>query len=754
MADRLLPGGACLRRALQFAPRQRLEIRLASAFQISSFQHSQRIFNSTTIPTTEESTTAQDANSIADAITKDAPKNLDAPADGPLWKRRENLRMERAVNKELQYLNNDPWKVAEYVRKALEAKKFDQAHLLVQKGSKDMQLVVPWNFLLEYLLDQQQVKAAIKLFNEMKKRAQFPNAQTYTTLFRGLAKSNHPKTAVFEAVKHYNALFKDSRLEPNSTHLNAVLSVCNRAGDLDSMFSIVDTLNESTRAPTSYTYTTILNAIRFNTLDGLEKLTPEQKEFNLKQGSQRAKAIWSEVMSKWRQGRLIIDEELVCSMGRMMIISSDTNDKKEVLDLIEQTMNIPNLSKVKEMSAEEARKTNPRTGQVVKKDKNGVFVSPGNNTLSLILKVVLQTKLNSMGIKYWNFILREYNLEPDRDCWLRLFSILKQAKASGHATEILDIIPASITGPNFYRIAFETCVRDNINPNVIKNANRALDSMMNHLELPDAHLMRLYLNVSQSTHYHLRARANEGDVAGAKRAYGVQITDALDRLWVPYRKLHDHYFKQVKAETKEQKRALYNDQREVIALARIMYGSFNKVIQQEMLPEEDLKRIRPVGGRINREIQAFYANREEMEPNLRKKKGRGTAEEDMSTHDEAMNTANFWDTTQAGKPRSPKQTDRRQLHRDNGPGDGYRCEESSRSEPRPPRRAPFSYNTYLTDSQTPSRTQESENDLRQRKDGTRPVRQPDYVGYRGPHTSWGATRDDRKADRRFGSPRR
>ncbi|ENH73092.1 Pentatricopeptide repeat-containing protein C18H10.11c [Fusarium oxysporum f. sp. cubense race 1] len=735
MADRLLHGGACLRRALQLAPRQRLEIRPASAFQTRSFQHSQRMFNSTTTPTTEVTTTAQDASSIADAITKDAPKSLDAPADEAIWKKKETLKMERAVNKELQYLNNDPWKVAEYVRRALEAKKFDEAHLLVQKGSKDMQLVVPWNLLLEYLLDQQQVKAAIKLFNEMKKRAQFPNAQTYTTLFRGLAKSKHPKTAVFEAVKHYNALFKDSRLEPNSTHMNAVLSVCNRAGDLDSMFSIVDTLNESTRAPTSYTYTTVLNAIRFNTLDGLENLTPEQKEFNLKNGIQRAKAIWSEVMSKWRQGRLIIDEELVCSMGRMMIISSDTNEKKGVLDLIEQTMNIPNLSKVKEMSAEEARKTNPHTGQVVKKDKNGVFTSPGNNTLSLILKVVLQTKLNSLGIKYWNFILRQYNLEPDRDCWLRLFSILKQAKASGHATEILDIIPASITGPNFYRIAFETCVRDNINPNVIKNADRALDSMMNHLEVPDTHLMRLYLNVSQSTHYHLRARAREGDVAGAKRAYGVQITDALDRLWVPYRKLHDHYFKRVKAVTKEQKKALYNDQREVIALARIMYGSFNKVIQQE---------IRPVGGRINREIQAFYAKREETEPNLRKTKGRGTAEEDMSAHNEAMNMVNFWDTTQAGKPRSPKQTDQGRLHRDNGPGDGYRRDESSRFESKPPRPAPHSYKISPKNSQSPPGRRIPEQDLRKRKGGTRPVRQPVYGGYPGPKPNWNVTRDDRK----------
>ncbi|KAF9777178.1 hypothetical protein IL306_004542 [Fusarium sp. DS 682] len=666
MTDRLLHGGACLRRALQLVPRQRLEIRSGVALQAHSFQHAQRVFNSTaTTPTTEATTAAQDVSSIAAAIKKDAPKSLDAtePADEGISKKKEMLKMERAVNKELQYLNNDPWKVTEYVKKALKRGKFEEAHLLVQKGSKDMQLVVPWNLLMDYLLDQQQVKRAIKLFNEMKKRAQFPNAQTYTTLFRGLAKSQHPKTAVFEAVKHYNALLKDSRLEPNSTHLNAVLNVCNRAGDMDSMFSIVDTLNESTRAPTAYTYTTVLNALRYNTLDGLEELTPEQKEFNRNNGIQRAKAIWSEVMSKWRQGRLIIDEELVCAMGRIMLMTTDRNEKKGVLDLIEQTMNVPNLSKVKDMSAEDARRTDPRTGEVVKKDNNGVYTSPGNNTLSLILQVVFQTKLNSLGIKYWNFILRQYNLEPDRDCWMRLFTILKQAKASGHATEILSIIPKDITNPRFYRIAFETCIRDNINPNVIKNADRALDSMMNCLKVPDAHAMRLYLNVAQNTHYHLRARAREGDVAGAKRAYGIQITDALDRLWVPYRKLHDHYFKEVKAKTEEQKGVIYNEQREVIALARIMYGSFNKVLQQEMLPEEDLEKIRPVGGRINREIQAFYANREEIEPNLRKTKGRGTAEEDMSTYDESVNMGSFWDTTQAGKPPS----DNTRPHRDNGP---------------------------------------------------------------------------------------
>ena len=106
----------------------------------------------------------------------------------------------------------------------------------------------------------------------MKKRGQLPNVQTFTVLFRGCARSQHPKLAVAEAVKHYNMLMADKRLQPNSIHLNAVLNVCARAGDLDSMFLIADTVNDSTRAPTAYTYTTILNALRHHAIGEIKDL--------------------------------------------------------------------------------------------------------------------------------------------------------------------------------------------------------------------------------------------------------------------------------------------------------------------------------------------------------------------------------------------------------------------------------------------------------------------------------------------------
>ncbi|QPC78764.1 hypothetical protein HYE68_009516 [Fusarium pseudograminearum] len=656
MADKLIYGGACLRRALQFLPRQRLAIRPVLESQYRSFHKSQRTFDSTAVkparatPTAGTTTTTVSKTRAPKQFNKDTPRSLEDGVENSVSAEKEKLKMERAAKEEMKYLGDDPWKFSQYVRQALEKGRFEEAHYVVQTGSRKLQLVVPWTLLMDYMLQQQQLTKAIRIFNDMKKRAQFPNALTYTTLFRGLARSEHPKLAVAEAVKQYNNLLKDTRLEPNTTHLNAVLNVCNRAGDLDSMFSIVDTINDSTRAATAYTYSIIISALRWNVHKDIKDLTDEQKDFNIRNALQRAKVIWGEAMGKWRQGRLVIDEEFVSSMGRLLLMSSDIADKKEILDIVEQTMNVPNLSKLQERSAADARKTDPKTGAVSKKDGSGVYATPGNNTLSMLLQVVLQTKQSSIGIKYWNFLVREFNMMPDRDCWMRLFSILKQARASAHATEILSIVPQDIIGPRIYRMAMETCIRDNINPNVIKNADRALDNMMQRIKTPDPQTMRLYLTAVQNTHYHLRSRAIDGDVAGAKRAYGIQVTKALDRLWVPYRKLHDHFFRDAKAKTDQDGGILYNQQREVIALARIMYGSFNKVIQQEMLPEEDLQKIRPIGGRINREIQAFFAQREEKEPNLRKTKGRGAAEEEMSEYYTIMEIESFWDTTQAGRP--------------------------------------------------------------------------------------------------------
>ncbi|KAM0436186.1 hypothetical protein ACHAPT_003078 [Fusarium lateritium] len=656
MADKMLACGACLRRTLQIIPRRRLALESITSLQARRpLRQTTRSFSSTT------HYLQQTSQPLSPSLL---PSGTDLKFGG--LSKDEEQRLERKVMKELDYLR-DPYKIAEWVSQRLEKGQYHEALALTRKASKDYSVVVAWNHLVGYLLRHNHITRAMKLYNEMKKRAQEPNARTYTVIFRELGKSQHPKLAMAEAMKLYNKLLADERITPNSFHLNAVLNVCNRAGDLDSMFSVVATVDDAHRSPTVFTYTTVLNALRYNINDGVKNLPRKQQEINCKTAVQRGKAIWEEAMQRRQKGLLQMDEALVCAMCRLLLMLPKNSGRGEVLEIIEQTMGIPDLLKADDSSAPDPSGQGSGSKQVAPSAPKVPMVSPGTNTLAVILKVVTEGNKSTFGIKYWNLLVREYKVVPDRDCWFRLFGLLKQAKASAYAVDLLAIVPDEYVSVRLYRMVMEACIRDNINPNAIKNSTRALESMMKRLPVPDPHAMRLYLRVAQAHHFHLRSRSDDGDVEGAKREYGLQIAQALDNLWGPYRMLHSHYFKELKPKTDAEKGILYNDQREVIALARIMYGSYNKILQQEMLPEADLERVRPIGGRINREIQAFFANREEIEPNLRKTKGRGTAEQDMSPYEDATETRLLWDTTLAGKPRPAREPVRKRGGRNRAP---------------------------------------------------------------------------------------
>jgi hypothetical protein len=582
----------------------------------------------------------------------------------------------------------------------------------------------------------------------MKKRGQLPNVQTFTVIFRGCAQSQHPKLAVAEAVRLYNILLKDKRLQPNSIHMNAVLNVCARAGDLESMFLIADTANESTRAPTSYTYTTILNALRFQAIrDGEAKdITPEQKDANLQKAVDRGKSIWTEVIDNWRQARLVIDEELVCSMGRLLLLAPKREDKREVLNLLHQTMSIPNLAQDTTMDAfqDSEMKKISVTGDAKKvPSSRATYAIPSRNTLALVLTTLASSKLTTCGIKYWNLLVRHYGIIPDNDNWLRMFGMLKVAKASAHASSILSLVPDEFIDAKHYEIAMETCVRDNINPNAIANSNRVLESMLERLPVPGLHALRMYLRVALVSHFQFRERVQKGDEEGAKRDYGLQITTALAHLWEPYKKTHYHFFKEVPQGNDSTSGAVYNSQREVIALARLMFSAFNKVINEKMLPEKDAQELRSVGAKINREIQKFYSGRDEREPNLRKPRRGGSDqtqgaaepyEEENASEEDRLNSGfrpggDFvWNTTRQApveEERQPRRTwdaDRTRQsrtegeRRPRGSWDAGRTRQSRAEEDRRPRRS--------WDSDRPRRFQEEER--RPRRHGDAPRRQRTY----------------------------
>ncbi|KAH6604018.1 dna-directed dna polymerase [Trichoderma cornu-damae] len=578
------------------------------------------------------------------ASVADAPRSLALePVASDVSRKKDQERLERIVKKQLEHMA-DPWKIAQYVEDALAKDRFDEALLLTKTAGRDGQVVVAWNHLINHLLGKQQLRNAIKLYNDMKKRGQLPNVQTFTVIFRGCAQSQHPKIAVAEAVKHYNILLNDKRLQPNSIHMNAVLNVCARAGDLDSMFLVAATANDSTRAPTSYTYTTIFNALRHQALGDADDVAPEQQAANVQKAVDRAKSIWVEVIDKWRKAQLVMDEELVCSMGRVLLLAPKREDKREVLDLLQQAMSIPNLAKDSGMDAfQDSQMDKIAVAGTPKKvpSTRAVYAVPGRNTLALVLTVLASSRLTTCGIKYWNLLVRHYGIIPDNDNWLRMLGMLKVAKASAHASSVLSLMPDGYVDAKHYRIAMETCVRDNINPNAVANANRVLDSMLARLSVPDLHALRLYLRVALVSHSQFRERVKKGDRDGAKRDYGLQITTALAHLWEPYKKAHYYFFKERRSSSSNASNSkntsnsnndddsspgpLYNNQREVIALARLMFSAFNKVINEKMLPESDAKELRSVGAKINREIQKFYSDRDDKEPNLRRSRRNGAA---------------------------------------------------------------------------------------------------------------------------------
>ena len=139
----------------------------------------------------------------------------------------------------------------------------------------------------------------------------------------------------------------------------------------------------------------------------------------------------------------------------------------------------------------------------------------------------------------------------------------------------------------------------------------------------------------------------------------MQIAEALKKLWEPYRRVYSRFFggsassRTTGAKVPAER---YNDQREVIALARQMYSASNKVIFEEMLPPKELKTLKQFGGIVNREIQQFYAGREDIEPKLRdypgKKQSRDRDRQLVQDSSLRQGGDFVWDTAKPAKERA------------------------------------------------------------------------------------------------------
>jgi pentatricopeptide repeat protein len=482
----------------------------------------------------------------------------------------------------------------------------------------------------------------------MKKRAQLPNAQTYTIIFRGCAQSVHPKTAVGEAMRIYRSMLQEnSRIKPNTIHFNAVIDCCARAGDIENMFSIVDTANEGLRSPNNLTFTMILNALHRDVVQPhkanrdsgadpeAQALQETQHQEAIAVAIRRAKLVWEDVIRGWKKGQIIVDEELVCAMGRLLL-QGKAEDNRAILDLLEQTMQLPMAIQTRPQLAEaggsavggsgkegedEAR-TKPSPAVAVEPvkaapSKSLAWARPGRNSLSLVMMTITNLNTTSMGPHYWKLFTKTHGVEPDNDNYNRYLRVLRNGRASGRAAAVMGEIPAKMATEKTFRLAFSTCIHDNLNKNAFSHALAIMSVMSKTLRTPDPRSLRMFLQAATGNFRHFQQQA-ETDPVGARMALGRQLVVAVDRLWEPFGILNRSFsYPAERSNSPEELWTRQRDQRlESLATARRMMATMDKVVSEHMAEPDVLQIVRTRRNILNRHITRAYDKMNEMDANV------------------------------------------------------------------------------------------------------------------------------------------
>ena len=384
----------------------------------------------------------------------------------------------------------------------------------------------------------------------MKKRGHKPDAHTYTIMLRGFTANVKEPQAVENALSVYNSMFApSSAVTPNIIHTNAVINVCSRGKAMDALWSVAGRLPEKgPGAPDKWTFTTILNALASNAQTRASALQQSQSLEDRDDHVQKVfdeavadgRKLWGDVVERWRKGDLMVDQPLVCAMGRLLLLGSRWSGWEDVFGLVEQTMRIPRWT-----PAGEDQKTLPPpesefqpvdipfpntagsrqagmghsgeagAGRVeAGASSTSVYARPGNNALSMLIQAAIMTKNVRAGKMYWELLTDAngpYQLEPDA---ANLASYLRLLRISRSSKLVVDLLRSELLTRNkktsaqdFFRrgtfvISMSTCMRDKNNPNAFEHASRVMDVMQESLgpsEEMDPRVMDMYVNLAVLT---------------------------------------------------------------------------------------------------------------------------------------------------------------------------------------------------------------------------------------------------------------
>lgn len=368
----------------------------------------------------------------------------------------------------------------------------------------------------------------------MKKRAQFPDAFTYSIILRGLSgiKSFDP---VPTAVSIFNSMTgPTSRVRPGIIHTNSALRVCAFRGDLDAMWAIAGTIpDDGPQQADAITFTTILNALRISAEKQPRNIRPNEQAVEIQdQTVLQARQIWEDVASRWYQGKILMDEMLVCSMGRTLLLGSRSQDWDDVFSLVEQTTNIWRQAPHLRTGAKtdfEGKSIPPPLSQLARTsigdegpDAGGEFdsvpqsisleratlrgsksaslqyVKPSANTLSMLLEASLKLYLKNAADEYWKIFTDPQGLavQPDVENYHAYLRVLRQARASSQAVKLVRGMKYSEPHPKTFRLAMSACLRNQGSPTVMRDASDVMDLMQARLPQMDVRVCSMWMELA------------------------------------------------------------------------------------------------------------------------------------------------------------------------------------------------------------------------------------------------------------------
>lgn len=332
----------------------------------------------------------------------------------------------------------------------------------------------------------------------------------------------------------------NSKISPNIMHVNAVLKVCARSNDTESMWDIVSKLpDRGPLAADAWTFSTLFNYMRYQALTDAgspsEAGTAQREKLVIK-----ARQLWGAIVARWREGDLKIDENVVCAMGRILRCGSHPRDWDDILSLVTQTTQIPRMvprlgdtppmespapspalappsldlrpsTDVSRDYDDAGREFDPivdasdvrRIETVAASRRRGfaghtAFVQPGPATLALVVEACEALKSKSGARNYWDLLTRDetYGVVPDEAGITTFLRVLRFFRSSTEAAELVcehmpqwELVPSRVV----FRLAMRTCVRDKENPHAMRNAMALMDAMHRTLADPDMRVMELFL---------------------------------------------------------------------------------------------------------------------------------------------------------------------------------------------------------------------------------------------------------------------